>query len=142
MVCPKKCQWRKHESAAYVYRYFEIPVEKTYAEMKKKYKEAKGKTISLKQCIEEKTQQTEELYNEIKSMMDEINDLMKTLNKIALRPDPYPDVDYLDLMIESENREKQPGYKKKLAMLHEMKESRNLNETFNRFKNELEDKKA
>ena len=142
LVCPKKCSWLNHECDTYVYRMVLISVEKTYAEMKKKYKEAKGKTISLKQCIQEKTQQTEERFNKIKLMMDEINECMKTLNDIALRPDPFPEMDYLDLMIESEKREKQPGYDKRLEMLEEMKASRNVKEKFKHFETVINDKKA
>lgn len=143
-VCIKKCEWSDHRNAGIMYKYNVVKVKKTYTEMKKIYEKAKGLKMTHKSFIEEITLDVEYLFKCVKWRMSEMKRCKCRLAEIALRPDPLSTVEYLDLMIQSEEMEKKPGYDKRIKMLHEFrhmasidKDFENLDETFLSAKQEM-----
>lgn len=120
-ICTGKCIWSDHKNTPYIFKYVTETVTKTYAEMKKRYEAAQGHTLTHEKYIVELTYDVDELFDLISSMMNEMNDCKNRLKEIALRPDPLSAIEHIDLMIQSEEIEKQPGYLKRLQMLKEIK---------------------
>lgn len=120
-ICPEKCVWTEHKNTPYVIKYVTEKVTKTYAEMKERYEEAIGKTITHEKYIEDLTYCVDDMFEEINAMMNEMNRCKTRLKEIALRPDPLSAVEHIDLMILSEQEEKQPGYQNRVKMLKEFK---------------------
>lgn len=120
-ICLEKCIWSNHKNTPYIFKYVTETVKKTYAEMKERYEEAQGKTLTHEKYIEELNNDVDELFELIMTMMNEMNDCKTRLKEIALRPDPLTAVEHIDLMIQSEKLEKQPGFFKRVQLLEEMK---------------------
>ncbi|XP_062611155.1 uncharacterized protein LOC134273000 [Saccostrea cucullata] len=120
-ICVEKCIWSVHKNTPYIFKYVTETVKKTYAEMKKRYEDAIGQTLSHEKYIEELTYDVDDLFEQVSSMMNEMNRCKTRLKEIALRPDPLSAVEHIDLMIQSEESEKQPGFPKRVKMLMEMK---------------------
>lgn len=98
-------------------------VKKTFSEMKKRYETALGQTLSREKYIEELAYDVDELFDLISRMMNEMNACKTRLKEIALRPDPLTAVEHIDLMIQSEETEKQPGFLKRVQMLKEIRKT-------------------
>ena len=140
-VCPDKCIWSMHKNTKYIFRYITEPVTKTYAEMKRRHEEAIGESITHENYIEQLTNEIDEFWDAISKMMQEMNRCRERLNEIALRPDPMSSVEYIDLMIETEKREKQSGYSKRIDMLEEMKKRARVNKDVEMLSRTIQDSK-
>lgn len=120
-ICTGRCIWSEHKNTPYIFRYSVEKVKKTYAEMKEKYEKAKGSKMTHETYIEEFTYDVDYLFENVQMMMEEMNKCKRRLKEIALRPDPLNAVEHLDLMIQAEETERQPGYKRRIRMLHEFR---------------------
>lgn len=122
-ICTGRCIWSEHKNTPYIFRYSVEKVKKTYAGMKKKYEKAKGSKMTHETYIKELTctYDVDDLLENVQMMMEEINQCKRRLKEIALRPDPLNTVEHLDLMIQAEETERQPGYKRRIRMLHELR---------------------
>lgn len=120
-ICPEKCIWSAHKNTPFIFKYVTEKVTKTYAEMKERYEDAIGQTITHEKYIEDLTYCVDDMFGEINSMMNEMNRCKTRLKEIALRPDPLSAVEYIDLMIQSEQEEKQPGHLNRVKMLKEFR---------------------
>lgn len=120
-ICTGRCIWSEHKNTPYIFRYSVEKVKKTYAEMKEKYEKAKGSKMTHETYIEELTYDVDYLFENVQMMMEEMNKCKRRLKEIALRPDPLNAVEHLDLMIQAEETERQPGYKRRIRMLHEFR---------------------
>lgn len=132
-ICPGRCNISCHTQENFIIRYFTIPVKKTYAEMKAKYDNAHGCKITLENCIEKKEEETKRLHKDTCTMMKSLKSYSDKLREIALKRDPLSKSEYVKLMIESEKREKQPGYENRIEELKNINEIWNLQERFEEF---------
>lgn len=89
--------------------------------MKERYEAAQGQTLSHEKYIEELNYDVEDLFEDMMLMMNEMNQCKTRLKEIALRPDPLSAIEHIDLMIQSEETEKQLGYFNRVKMLKEIK---------------------
>lgn len=119
--CTGKCIWSDHINTPYIFKYVTETVKKTYAEMKQRYEAALRQTLTHEKYIEELTYDVDELFELIMTMMNEMNDCKTRLKEIALRPDPLTAVEHIDLMIQSEEMDEQPGFLNRVKMLKEIK---------------------
>lgn len=140
-VCIGKCCWREHKNTPYIFKYITQPVTKTYAEMKKKYEKAIGETFTKEKYIEKLTYDVNAVVEGISCMVSTMNRCKTRLKEIALRPDPLSTVEHIDLMILSEEREKQPGYFNRIKMLQEMKKMSLIDVEFDTLSKHLQDAK-
>lgn len=60
------------------------------------------------------------------------------LEKIALRPDPLSAVEHIDMLIQAEYNELQPGYQQRVQMLEEFKQLALVDEKIKTFDKNLE----
>lgn len=140
-VCPGKCVWTEHKNTPYVIKCVIEKVTKTYAEMKDKYEKAIGQKVTHEKYIEDLTCCVDETFEEINHMMEEMNDCKSKLKKIALRPDPLSAVEHIDLLIQSEQEEKQPGYENRVKMLKEFRKSAHLGKEVEKLAKNMQDVK-
>lgn len=119
--CPGKCAWSDHKNAKFVFKYVTEKVTKTYAEMKMTYEEGLEKNVLHEKQIQKMVCDIDEVNVNIISLMDEMKRCKSRLNEIALRPDYLSTAEHIDLMIQSEEMEKQPKYFDHVRMLKELK---------------------
>lgn len=120
-ICIGKCIWSDHKNTPYIFTYVTETVKKTYAEMKERYEKAVGQNLSHEKLIENLTNRVENLFENITAMMNQMNQCKTRLKEIALRPDPLSAIEHIDLMIQSEEIEKQPGFFNRIKMLKDIK---------------------
>lgn len=116
-VCPKKCNWTQHRNAPFRLDALKKEVSKTYDELKDKYeiaqKEAKSQTAVLCKIKKAFIDLRKEVGDKLKKVRKCINDL----DKFALKPNPLSDIDYIDLLILSEETEIKYGWEDRVKLL-------------------------
>lgn len=137
-ICPDKCIWSIHKNTPVMFDYVTKKVKKTYADVKKRHEDALGRTLTHEKYIEELTLDLDEMFEKINSMMDQMNKCKSRLKEIALKPDPLTTAEHIDLMIQSEEAEKQNGYLKRIQMLNEFKRMALVDQDVARFGQNIE----
>ncbi|XP_076104255.1 fibronectin type III domain-containing protein 3B-like isoform X2 [Mytilus galloprovincialis] len=116
-ICSQKCHWSKHRNAQFKIEAVNKKVQKTYKNLKEKYevaqKEAKCQTAVLHKAKSQFIVLKKEVEDKLKKVKKCINDLDKT----ALKPNPLSDIEYIDLLIHSEESELKYGWQSRVEML-------------------------
>lgn len=120
-ICDKNCEWLLHKNTPFVFKYVTITETRTYADMKQKYEKAVGQTLTHENYIAQLTHDVEDLFDGIKTKMSKINRCKTRLKEIALNPHILSEIEHIDLMIESEQKDKQPGYLHRVHMLKQVR---------------------
>lgn len=132
-VCIGKCIWSDHKNARYTFKYTKEKVKKTYIEMKQKYEKAKGAKMNHKTFIDRLKHDVDDLFKNVQLRMVKMNRCKNRLEEIALRPDPLSTVEHIELMIQAEEMEGQPGYEQRIVMLNEFKHMAQVDKDFENF---------
>ena len=102
------------------YRY--VTVEKKNHEIRERFKTA----VKCHSKVEALIKQVEEDFNNtnriVLNLVAEIQRGLKKLSEIALKKDPLQQVDYLDLLIESEKSQAKPGWKDRVSALQKTRD--------------------
>ena len=138
-ICSGNCIWSEHKNTPYIFRYITETVTKTYAEMKERYETASGHKLTHEKYIEELNDDVDELLFDLLDRINEMNRCKTRLKEIALKPDPLSAVEHLDLMIQSEKSEKQPGFFNRIKMLEEMKKMALVDKDIERLGQDMKD---
>lgn len=89
--------------------------------MKEKYAKASKEKLTVEELIERQEEEIENLQAVIMSQIDQSAQSLTRLSEIALRPNPLTAPDYIDMMIQGEEREAKPGYKARVQALEALK---------------------
>ena len=118
-VCTMHCLWSEHRNLPYLIKYETVTETRTSDDLKKKYEKA----ISGKSRVEGMIVQLEEflqgVHSRVMGMIYQAQQSLFRLDKIALKPNPLTEVQYLDLLIESEKNEAKPGWKQRVEYYEE-----------------------
>lgn len=110
-ACPKNCYWEKHANLPYHIAYYTERESRTSDHLKKQYETA----ITGKEKVQSMIIKNEGILHDLQvfvfSVIENVRKSIKRLNEIALKPDPLTEIEYLDLLIESEKMEAQTGWK-------------------------------
>ncbi|XP_063404458.1 uncharacterized protein LOC134687928 [Mytilus trossulus] len=137
LQCPKGCHWSQHHNTPYIIKWSKRKVKKRYDDMKKKYEEATQKTLTQEQVLEQMSQDISRQEQQIQVMMEVIAKLNNRLKEIALRPDPLNTVQYIDLMVASEKREKKSGFEARIDALEKCKQRAMYSQSVQIFKDRV-----
>ena len=121
-ICPRKCSWDLHKNHPYVYVIEVHPVTKMAADLKKRYEDAKGEKLKAEQIVLQCQEDFDKVQIRVLGLVDQARKIIDRLSEIALRPNPLSTVDYIDILIESEKAEAQPGWKERMAQLIKVRE--------------------
>ena len=112
-ICPGKCSWKKHARRPHYFELYEDTEERTFDELKKKYRHAvQGKTKA-----ERKISAIQSHLSTVDGMIREVKDSLQRLDEIALKPNPLSDVEYIDCLIQSEQQEHKDGWNQRVQYL-------------------------
>ena len=115
--CRNNCHWSNHVNDQYRFETQYVTVEKSYDEIKDRYDKAvKGlsKIEAVIKKVEDEFKQTNRI---VLRFVAEMQRGLKKLSEIALKKDPLQQVDYLDLLIESEKTQAKPGWQDRVKSL-------------------------
>ena len=115
--CPNKCHWSEHVNDAYRYDTQYETVEKEYDEIKERFDSAVEGQSKIEAVIKKVEQDFIKTNRIVLNFVAEMQRGLKKLSEIALKKDPLQQVDYLDLLIESEKSQAKPGWQDRVSAL-------------------------
>lgn len=120
-ICTLNCIWSDHKNLPYLIEYETVTEIRTSADLQAKYETA----VSGKSKVEGMIQQLERflqgVHTGVMTMINQAQQSLCRLDEIALKPNPLTQVQYLELLIESEKNEAKPGWKQRVQYFEEAK---------------------
>eukprot|EP00800_Vazella_pourtalesii_P013479 TRINITY_DN322_c0_g1_i4.p1 TRINITY_DN322_c0_g1~~TRINITY_DN322_c0_g1_i4.p1 ORF type:complete len:465 (-),score=82.49 TRINITY_DN322_c0_g1_i4:286-1617(-) len=120
-VCSNRCSWEQHKSMRYYFTTERREVTKTSEGLKQRYLDANGKVKSATIIIEEMVDEFEAVQIKVVGITEVLRKSINTLNEIALKPNPLSTGEYIEILIESEKANAEPGFQERIAHLNEVK---------------------
>ncbi len=114
-MCPKKCHWSHHSNVQYRIEYYSVKVMKTYEAKKALLDEAESGKERVERILAEKRKELSDLQAAVFYKIKEVQICNERLAEIALKPNPLTEIDYLELLISSEESEQREGWKVRIA---------------------------
>ena len=125
-VCPGRCHWTKHVILPYRFEEYEEEEERTIDDMKKRYEEAiEGKTMA-ESMIKNMEGHLQFMYGKVLEMIGTIKQSLSRLDETALKPNPLTEVQYIELLIQSEKDQAKQGWQQRVEYYKEMKQQAQL----------------
>ena len=125
-VCPGHCSSSCHSVDAYRFEYYRKNVTRKYKDTEKRYKDATGKQLTVKEVIRKLEQDIEIGQKCIADLVEESGRILNRLDEIALKPNPLSTIDYIDLLIESEKREAKQGWQSRMKVLEDIRKGEDI----------------
>ena len=121
-ICPGKCHWEKHKNNPYKFETYVVNEKRTFDDLKKRYDVAvQGKEAKV-QVIDKIASETLQIERKVFSYIAEAHSCIQNLDKIALKPNPLSQVQYIELLIEAEKSNPQPGWDGRVQQLEKAKQ--------------------
>ncbi len=131
--CPNGCHWSLHVNDQYRMETEYVEVEKEYDSKKTLYHEAVEGQSNVEALISQLQVEFGDTQEVVLTFVAEMQRGLHRLTEIALKKDPLQQVDYLDLLIQSEEMQAKPGFKERVRSL---RETRNRAEQINKMATE------
>ncbi|KAL3989086.1 hypothetical protein ACER0C_013404 [Sarotherodon galilaeus] len=119
-VCPSKCSWEEHVNEKKNWEYSEVQEKQSVRELKEKYIGVTDDKMTAEALVKK-------LESAFSDKLPDVTELAKmsckcedTLKQIALKPDPLSTSEYIDMLIEEEKSEANPGWEKRVIYLQGM----------------------
>ena len=142
---PRKCHWSEHKNRPYLIEYKTETETRTVEDLKKKYHRAVKEKATSEKMMKSIEESLQKVHEEVLTMIKKAQQSLRRLDEIALKPNPLTQVDYLEILIESEKAEAKSGWKQRvkylevakshaetLSKVKDEKESQNLIKTLSR----------
>lgn len=122
-VCPGKCGWRNHVNNPYYFELYQEDEVRTQDDLKRNYAKAVQGKLRVEGMIGTIESRLMQLDQHVMQMISEVHNSSERLDQIALKPNPLTEVEYIDLLIESEKMEKKPGYLERIKYYDQVRQS-------------------
>ena len=119
--CPDKCIWSEHKNVPYRYEYTLITEIITLDQLKRTYEQAKGEVGKQTTLLDRIKTAFNRLRKTNLDLVKNVKECINELQEIALKANPLSSVEYIELLIKTENDEKKPGFENRIMMLEDMK---------------------
>ncbi|XP_071539262.1 uncharacterized protein [Panulirus ornatus] len=120
-ICPSKCHWSVHKNFPKKYVVKIVTVTKTADDLKKRYQEATEKKLSAENLIIKVQDEFEAVQLKVLGMTEAVRKSLQRLQEIALKPNPLSTLEYIDLMIDSEQTQARPGWQARVQQLRNVR---------------------
>ena len=121
--CPNNCHWSEHVNDTYRFETQYEAVEKEYGEIRERYDTAVEGQSEAEAVIKQVEQEFKKTNSIVLKFVAEMQRGLEKLSEIALKKDPLQQVDYLDLLIESEKSQAKPGWKGRVSALQKTRDA-------------------
>ena len=119
-VCTGKCHWTQHVNDQYRVEWVTREVKQTFDDLKKKYYDAKSGKSKYESVVAGLERDLYQKGEELRNNLYQARQCIERLDEIALKPNPLSEVEYIKLLIESEQDQKKPGYLKRAKVLKKL----------------------
>ena len=120
--CPNNCHWSKHVNDAYRFETQYETVEKEYDEIRERFNTAVEGQSQVEAVIKQVENDFRNTNRIVLNFVAEMQRGLKKLSEIALKKDPLQQVDYLNLLIESEKSQAKPGWQDRIKSLQKTRD--------------------
>ena len=120
-ICPKHCHWSEHRNLPYLIEFETLTETRTSDDLKKKYETAVSGKTTVQSMIERLEDCLMKVHTEVMTLIVKAQQSLRRLDEIALKPNPLTQLQYLELLIESEKNEAIPGWQKRVQYYEEAK---------------------
>ena len=124
--CPKKCIWNAHVNNPYIFELYQEMETITLYKLKAVHDTATINKEKIESVMEKMDGEVEEMGQAVLQNIKQVRQSLQRLQEIALRPDPLTEVEYIDILIESERLEVRPGWIKRVKTLQEVRKKAEL----------------
>ena len=119
--CPGLCPWSRHINVPYRIEVYQQTETRTSDDLKERYQQALQNKEDEEAMISKIQKEIDDIFQGVKTNIFKVNRCLQRLDEIALKPNPLTDVDYIDLMIESEKQEAKQGFRMRIKHLEEVR---------------------
>lgn len=120
--CPNNCHWSQHVNDAYRFETQYETVEKEYDEIRERFNTAVEGQSQVEAVIKQVENDFRNTNRIVLNFVAEMQRGLKKLSEIALKKDPLQQVDYLNLLIESEKSQAKPGWQDRIKSLQKTRD--------------------
>ena len=120
-ICTQHCKWSEHRNLPYVIEYRKETQMRTSDDLKKKYESAMSGKTRVKGMIGKLEEYLMLVHTKVLEMIVKAQQSIRRLDEIALKPNPLTQIEYLELLIESEKNEAKDGWKQRVQYYEEAK---------------------
>ena len=128
-VCKLKCHWSSHVNNPFWFEAQEVTVEKTYYELKKRYEAALSGKSNKENIVSMIRAEVATSYQEVFLMIRQAQQILQRLDEIAPHPNPLSEIEYIDLLIHTEEIDGGPGAVHRIKYLKTVREKAELMST-------------
>ncbi|CAI8044660.1 Verrucotoxin subunit beta [Geodia barretti] len=121
-VCPGNCTWRKHYNNGYHFELYEEVEIRTKQDLLEKYTQAKSAKADVESMIGKMENELKQLQMTVLYNISQARRCLQRLDDIALKPNPLTEVEYIDLLMKSEEQKKAPGWKKRIDYFQKVRQ--------------------
>ena len=125
-VCKLKCHWSSHVNNPFWFEAQEVTVEKTYDCLKDRYEAALSGKSSKENIVSMIRAEIATSYQEVFLMIRQAQQILQRLDEIALHPNPLSEIEYIDLLIHTEEIDGGPGAVQRIKCLRAVREKAEL----------------
>ncbi|CAB1316911.1 unnamed protein product [Coregonus sp. 'balchen'] len=121
-VCPGKCSSSDHDREKVLLTYETKTEKKTIQELKDNFMKAWGKYMSTKEMLDKLKDELHMIEDALTNLIKQSSDCLKRLNEVALNPSSLSTMEYIEILIRTEEDERKPGFEDRIVRLKKMKE--------------------
>ena len=115
--CVDKCSWKVHKSTRERFELVYKTETRQNEDLKKKYDYATSKKNEADRLIATHKYQLEKAQAHLFSLIDEARSCLNRQEIMSLKSNPLTQVDYIELLIESEKSQAKPGWQNRIKYL-------------------------
>ncbi|KAK8720265.1 hypothetical protein OTU49_013464 [Cherax quadricarinatus] len=120
-ICPKKCHWAVHKNCRFKFVLEMVQKTKTAEDLRARYEKAAEGKLSAENLISKIQDEFKAVRLKTLGMTESVRKSLERLQEIALKPNPLSTVEYIDILIESEQSEAHPGWKSRVNQLKDVR---------------------
>ena len=120
-ICPRKCNWSEHRNHPYLIEYKLVTETRTVEDLKQKYHKAVEGKATAEKMMRSLDESLQKVHLQVLTMIKQAQHSVGRLDEIALKPNPLTEVEYIEVLIESEKRGAKPGYQQRINYYEEAK---------------------
>ena len=120
--CDGKCSWRLHKNTGETLELRYKKDVRNFDDLKQKFDDASSKKKGSDKLIEGHARLLQKAHADLHALIEEARACLDILSRIALKPNPLTQVDYVQILIESEKSQGKKGWQDRVNYLTKTKE--------------------
>ena len=133
IVCQGKCDWFHRHNNPFYFKVRTVTEVTTLRNLKEKYYKAVQEKSQQETMMVTLESELAKVKSQVRNMVISLRTSINRLDQIALRRNPLTEIDHLNLLIESEKQQKNPGFEGRIKFYEDEKKGA---EIFNKIKAE------